>query len=61
MQTFTAEVEFRFRATSLEAAGKELVRLSEAAREAGFELRRGQVEPAGSNEDERGPTWYAPL
>ena len=61
VSTFTAEVEFRFVAESLERAGHSLRELADAARTAGFELRQARVEPTSDEPDER-PGWtrYAP-
>jgi hypothetical protein len=61
VSSFTAEVEFRFVAESLEHAGSSLRDLADAARTAGFELRQARVEPASEEFDER-PGWtrYGP-
>ena len=61
MPRFLAEVEFTFEADSLEAVGAELRRLSKAASDAGFEMRRGKAGPAPPEEDDSGPTGYVPL
>ena len=58
---FAAEVEFRFEAASLEEAGSALRRLAEAARGAGFELKRGEIVPAPHPEvDQYGRNGYGP-
>ena len=61
VSTFSAEVQFRFVAESLEHAGSALRDLADAARTAGFELRQVRVEPASEELDER-PGWtrYGP-
>ena len=61
VSSFTAEVQFRFVAESLERAGSSLRDLADAARAAGFELRQARVEPASEELDER-PGWtrYGP-
>ena len=56
VSSFTAEVQFRFVAKSLEHAGSALRDLAHAARAAGFELRQARVEPASDELDER-PGW----
>jgi hypothetical protein len=60
--TFRAKVDFRFEAESLETAGRDLRRLQQVARDAGFELVSGRVDP---DESERTPrlrgTQYAPI
>lgn len=61
MPRFVAEVEFTFEAESLEAVGAELRRLSQAAGDAGFEMRRGRAVPAPPADDDAGPTGYGPL
>jgi hypothetical protein len=61
MPRFVAEVEFTFEADSFEAVPAELRRLSLAAEEAGFELRRGNAVPAPPEEDDSRPTGYGPL
>jgi hypothetical protein len=63
MARLIAEVTFRFESESVEAAGPELRRLSDAAEEAGFELLRGKVTPAPHGEDQNHIGWtsYAPL
>jgi hypothetical protein len=61
MPRFVAEVEFTFEADSLESVGAELRRLSQAAQDAGFEMRRGKAEPAQADDDDSGPTGYGPL
>lgn len=61
VSSFTAEVQFRFLAESLERAGSSLRDLADAARAVGFELRQARVEPASEEPDER-PGWtrYGP-
>ena len=61
VSSFTAEVQFRFVAGSLERAASSLRDLADAARAAGFELRKARVEPASEEFDER-PGWtrYGP-
>ena len=62
MPKFTAEVELRFEAESLELAGQPLRLLAEAAQAAGFELVRSKVTPATDEDPDRsGWTGYAPL
>lgn len=56
VSSFTAEVQFRFVAESLERAASSLRDLADAARAAGFELRQARVEPASEELDER-PGW----
>lgn len=46
MPTFVAQVEFRFAANSVEAAGKGLRELAKAADSVGFEMKTGRVEGA---------------
>jgi hypothetical protein len=58
--TFRAEVVFRFEAESLEAAGSDLRRLQQAARDAGFESMSARVEP-DEPEERIGGTPYAPI
>ena len=62
MPPFAAEVVFGFHAESVEAAGAHLRRLAAAARNVGFELESGRVEPrsAAADEDDE-PTSYGPL
>jgi hypothetical protein len=60
--SFRAKVDFRFEAESLETAGRDLRRLQQVARDAGFELISGRVDPDGSDERDRaGGTPYAPI
>jgi hypothetical protein len=61
MPRFVAEVEFTFEADSVEAVGAELRRLSQAAQDAGFEMRRGKAVPAQAEEHDSGSTDYVPL
>ena len=63
LPTFIARVEFRMEADRLEDGGRRLRELAEAASAVGFELRRGQVEPASGDEadDAGGWTGYGPM
>lgn len=60
--TFIAHVEFRMEADSFEDGGRRLRELATAASAVGFELKRGQVEPAPADEadDAAGWTGYGP-
>ena len=61
MPTFIAHVEFRMDAERLEDGGKRLRELAHAASAVGFELKRGRIEPAPADEDDReGWTSYGP-
>ena len=61
LQTFSAEVQFRFECASLEEAGNSLRKLAQAAESAGFELTQGKVVPAPETPDElQGWTDYGP-
>ena len=61
MPLFDARVEFRFEAESLEAGKRAIRRLTEAARAVGFDVIRGQVEPAAENDaSSSGWTSYGP-
>jgi len=59
---FIAHVEFRFEADNVEAGGRRLRDLSTAARSVGFEMKRGQVEPAPLTPDPNTGGWteYGP-
>jgi hypothetical protein len=46
MAGFIAELSFRFESESVETAGAELRRLSDAAQGVGFDVVRGKVTPA---------------
>jgi hypothetical protein len=62
MARFLAEVSFLFDSESVQTAGADLRRLSEAAQEVGFELKRGKVtEAPPDQDDESGGTSYVPL
>ena len=62
MEEFIAEIQFRFPAESLAAAGSHLNELSVLARTAGFEMESGKVVPAPPPDVHReGGTGYAPL
>jgi hypothetical protein len=62
MARFIAEVSFRFESESVETAGAEVRRLSDAAENVGFELVRGKVTPSPPEDQDRsGPTYYVPL
>lgn len=60
--TFIAHVEFRMEAENVEDGGRRLRELARAASAVGFELKRGQVEPAPADEanDAGGWTGYGP-
>jgi len=64
MPRFLAEVSFHFdfESESVQTAGADLLRLSQAAQEAGFDLKRGKVtEAPPDKDDESGGTSYGPL
>jgi hypothetical protein len=62
MARFLAEVSFHFDSDSVQTAGADLRRLSEAAQQVGFDLKRGNVTEAPPDEDdESGWTSYVPL
>ena len=61
MLSFRADVVASFEAASLESAGRELRRLVEAARSAGFELEIGRVESGDGPRAREGWTGYGPL
>jgi hypothetical protein len=62
MPRFLAEVSFHFESESLQTAGAGLQRLSQAAQEVGFDLRRGKVtEARRDKDDESGWTSCGPL
>jgi hypothetical protein len=46
MPRFLAEVSFQFQSESVQTAGADLRRLSEAAQEVGFDLKRGKLTQA---------------
>jgi hypothetical protein len=61
MPKYVAEVELTFESEQ-EGVGAAFRRLQQAAKEAGFELRRGKASPAPPEDDEpSGPTRYVPL
>jgi hypothetical protein len=62
MPRFLAEVSFHFESESVQTAGADLRRLSQAAQEVGFDLKRGKVSEAPpDNDDESGGTSFVPL
>jgi hypothetical protein len=62
LTNFTAEIEFQVACISLQAAGRELRRLSEAAATAGFTLIRARVLPTSADQDDPSAgTSYGPL
>jgi hypothetical protein len=62
MPHFVAHVELLFDAASLEAAGREIRRLQEAAAAAGFDLRSAEVVPALPQvAEDNGWTSYGPI
>jgi hypothetical protein len=62
MARFLAEVSFHFDSDSVQTAGADLRRLSEAVQQVGFALKRGKVTEAPPDEDdESGWTSYVPL
>lgn len=60
MPNFIAHVDLTFEADDLNAGGRRLHELSRAARTAGFELRRGRVEPLLEDAPPSGWTRYTP-
>jgi hypothetical protein len=61
MSRLRAEAIFTFDAPSIEAGGRRLRELQEAARQVGFELRRAEVQPDDPEDrDDDGWTPYAP-
>ena len=57
LQTFVADVEFRFSADSVEAGGSRLRELAAAASRVGFEMKRGRVEPDPAIPDPDADGW----
>ena len=61
MQRFRAEVVFTFEASGIEAGGRRLHELSNAAQAVGFELRSAEVHPdEHEGGDDAGWTPFAP-
>jgi hypothetical protein len=59
---FLAEVSFHFESETQMTVGADLRRLSQAAQEVGFQLKRSKVtEAPPDEEDESGWTGYGPL
>ena len=65
LEKFLATVEFEFEKDGLETVGARMRTLGRIARDAGFELKQGKVEPLADHEDDGddempGRTRYAP-
>src|SRR4051794_30114635 len=63
MQKFLATVEFEFESDSLKSAGHRMETLSQAARAAGFDLKRAKAEPlreSYARDDTSGSIKYTP-
>jgi hypothetical protein len=62
LPTFVAHVEFRVTAESVDAGGKRLRELANAADSVGFEMKTGRVEAARLSVDADADAWtgYAP-
>ncbi len=60
MERFTAEVKFSFEADTIETAGAQLRRLTEAATRVGFDMTEAVVVPDTGPVDESGWTSYGP-
>jgi hypothetical protein len=65
LEKFVATVKFEFEKDSLDSVGARMRTLGRIARDAGFELKQGKVEPLaehedGSDDDMPGWTRYAP-
>jgi hypothetical protein len=65
LEKFLATVEFELENDGLETVGARMRTLERIARDAGFELKRGKVEPLADHEDDGDdemPGWtrYAP-
>ena len=58
MERFTAEVRFSFQAETIETAGAQLRRLSEAATSVGFDMTEAVVVPGTEPGDESDWTPY---
>ncbi len=58
MASFVAHVELEFEADSLKAGGQRLHELTQVARSAGFDLKRGRVEPAPAQKPSAGWSRY---
>jgi hypothetical protein len=64
MQKFLATVQFEFENDSIETVGARMRTLDRVARDAGFELKKGKVEPLAEDDDAgddaSGWTQYSP-
>lgn len=60
MERFTVEVKFSFETETIETAGAQLRRLSEAATSVGFDMTEAVVVPGSESIDEGGWTSYGP-